>query len=180
MSIGVERDRRQFNDDPPPLLRALRDISLRPGAFFAGLPHNRRVRRPALFALTCIAVSTALAWLATGTDDGPVEGLVIPFAFDLAFFAVYLGVMHATVLVLLRDRSAGLNATFQIVAYGQVSQLVNWLPTVGLGIGLVYGSVLAVLGVRRVHGARLSVAVAVVTLPLALAAGLYAAVLIAA
>jgi hypothetical protein len=72
-----------------------------------------------------------------------------------------------------------LSGTFRILAYGQVSQLVNWLPTLGLVIGLVYGSVLAVLGVRRVHGASVAVAVSVVALPLVIALCLVAAVLIA-
>ena len=178
MSTQVQPDQRGSSDDPLPL-QALRDITLRPGAFFAGLPRHRRVGRPALFALVSIAVSTVLAWLATGTDDGLLRGLVIPFAFDLGFFAVYLVVTHAMVFALLRDRSAGLSGTFRILAYGQVSQLVNWLPTLGLVIGLVYGSVLAVLGVRRVHGASVAVAVSVVALPLVIALCLVAAVLIA-
>jgi hypothetical protein len=129
--------------------------------------------------LVSIAVSTVLAWLATGADDGLSRGLAIPFAFDLGFFAVYLVVTHAMVRALLRDPSAGLSGTFRILAYGQVSQLVNWLPTVGLVVGLVYGSILAVLGVRRVHGASVAAAVAVVALPLVVAACLFAAVLIA-
>jgi hypothetical protein len=88
--------------------------------------------------------------------------------FDLVFFAVYLGLTHALVRLLLRGRSAGLSATFRIVAYSQVGQLVNWLPTVGLAIGFVYASVLAVIALRRMHDASWAVAVAVVALPLVL------------
>ena len=159
-------------DNPTPVLvdpsgfQALREVVLRPDAFFASLPRTGVARAPALFALTCIALSTVLAWLATGTSDSAVEGLAIPFVFDLVLFAVYLGVTHAVVRLLLRGQSAGLPATFRILAYGQVGQLVNWLPTVGLAIGLVYASVLAVIGIRRMHDASLAVAVAVVALPL--------------
>jgi hypothetical protein len=100
-------------------------------------------------------VSTVLAWVATGATDELVTGLLAPFAFDLVFFAAYVAVTHSLVLLLLRSNSAGLSATLRIVAYGQVSQLVNWLPSVGLALGLAYGSVLAVIGVRRMHGASL-------------------------
>jgi hypothetical protein len=158
-------------------LHALRDVLLRPDAFFAGLPRKGGVGRSAVFALACIAVSTLLAWPAGGLDNGPVEGLLIPFLFDLVFFAAYVALTHAFVLLVLRRGSAGPATTFRIVAYSQVSQLVNWLPTVGLAVGLLYGSVLAVIGIRRMHGASLRAAVAVVLLPLVLAAAGYAAYL---
>jgi hypothetical protein len=115
-------------------------------------------------------VSTVLAWVATGATDELVTGLLAPFAFDLVFFAAYVAVTHSLVLLLLRSNSAGLSATLRIVAYGQVSQLVNWLPSVGLALGLAYGSVLAVIGVRRMHGASLGASVAVVAVPLVVAA----------
>lgn len=159
----------------PTAVEALRDVVRRPGAFFAALPRAGTPGRAAAFALACIAASTVLAWAATGTDDGPVPGLLLPFLFDLVFFAAYLALTHAAVLILLLRRSAGLSATFRIVAYGQVSQLVNWVPLVGLALGLVYGSVLAVIGVRRMHDAGRGLAVAVVALPVVLAAGLLGA-----
>jgi hypothetical protein len=134
MSMDVTTDRLPAREDPG-AFQALRDVVLRPDAFFASLPRSGGVRGPGLFALACIAVSTVLAWLATGTSDSAVEGVAIPFVFDLVFFAVYLGLTHALVRLLLRGRSAGLSATFRIVAYSQVGQLVNWLPTVGLAIG---------------------------------------------
>jgi hypothetical protein len=156
--------------EDPAALQALRDVAVRPAAFFAELPRTGPLVKASRFALVCIAVSTALAWPAGASDDGLVNGLLIPLVFDLVFFAAYVALTHALVLLLWRRGSSGLPATFKIVAYGQVSQLINWLPEVGLTLGFLYGSVLAVLGLRAMHDAPLRRAVAVVLLPVALAA----------
>jgi len=161
----------QLAQDPPPL-QALRDVALRPGAFFASLPRTAGIARSAAFALACIAVSTLLAWAATGFSEALAEDLAIPFVFDLVFFALYVLITHGLVALVLRGSSAGMSTTFRIVAFSQISQLVNWIPTVGLAIGLVYGSVLAVIGIQKLHDASLSRAIAIVAIPLVLAAGI--------
>ena len=162
--------------DPSPA-EALREVTLRPDAFFRRLTPSAGYAAPTVFALVCIAVSTVLAWVATGADDSVGTGLLAPLAFDLVFFAVYVAITHAMVHLLAKPH-AGAQATYRVAAYGQVSQLVNWIPVVGLYLGLAYGSVLAVIGVRRMHGASLRTAILVVVLPLVVAA-VVAAVVVA-
>lgn len=169
VSQYASREQGQVAQDPPPL-EALREVALRPGAFFDSLPRTAAIGRSAVFALACITVSTLLAWAATGFSDALAEDLAIPFVLDLVFFAVYVMTTHAAVMLVLRRRTAGMPTTFRIVAYSQSSQLVNWIPIVGLAIGLAYGSVLAVIGIQKMHDAPLSRAISAVALPLVLGA----------
>lgn len=178
MSRPTSPEQGQVALDPPPL-QALRDLALRPAEFFASLPRIAGVGRSAVFALGCIAVSTLLAWAATGFSDALAEDLAIPLVFDLVFFGLYVLITHAFVVLVLRGRSAGMSTTFRIVAFSQISQLVNWIPTVGLPIGLAYGSVLAVIGIRKMHETTLSRAIAIVAIPLVLAAGIAGVYLVA-
>jgi hypothetical protein len=161
----------------PPLPAALRDVVLRPDTFFRRLAPSGSLGRPTFFALGCIAVSTVLAWLATGADDAVGSGLGVPFVFDLVFFVAYVAITHAAVLMLAKGRHSGPAATYRVAAYSQVSQLINWIPSVGLAIGFLYGSVLAVIGIRRLHDTSLRTAVAVVVLPVVVAAVVAGAVL---
>jgi hypothetical protein len=170
----LEQDRQRSVEDPAPL-DALRNVTLRPAEFFTRLPRHGKVGPAIAFALGCIALSTGLAWPAGAFEDGLVRGLLLPFAFDLVFFAIYLALTHATVRLLIGKRSHGLPASFRIAAYGQVSQLVNWLPVAGLTIGFIWGSVLTVIGVHRMHETALRTAVAVVVLPVLLVGALAAA-----
>jgi hypothetical protein len=167
--VPVRRPAAGTGSDPAPL-RALPALATRPDRFFAGLPAVAGLGPSSVFALTCIAVSTVLAWLGTGADEPLGTGLVVPFLFDLVFFAVYVAVTHLAVVLLVRATHSGAGATFRIVAFTQISQLVNWVPVVGLVVGFVYASVLAVVGVRRLHRTTARTATAVVVLPLVVVA----------
>ena len=170
VSTDLRPEGGQSTQDPG-FVPALRGVVLRPDAFFAGLAPRAALARATVFALVCIAISTMLAWVATGADDPVGTGLVVPLAFDLVFFAAYVGLTHLMVLVFARHQQAGWGATFRIVAFSQVSQLINWIPTVGLTIGFVYGSVLAILGIRHLHRADTGPAVAAVLVPVAVVGG---------
>jgi hypothetical protein len=82
------------------------------------------------------------------------------------------------VVLLARRTQVGAGATFRIAAFTQVSQLVNWVPVVGLAVGFVFGSVLAVLGIRRLHRTTVATATAVVVLPVLVAAAVAVPVLL--
>ncbi len=167
----------EHGEDPTPL-KALPGIVLHPDRFFTDLPTVAGIARSSAFALACIAVSTVMAWLATGADESFGAGVVLPFLFDLVFFAAYVAVTQVLVVLLARRTQVGAGATFRIAAFTQISQLVNWVPVVGLAVGFVYGSVLAVLGIRRLHRTSVASATAVVVLPVLVAAAVVVPVLL--
>jgi hypothetical protein len=118
----------------------------------------------------------APGWAVTGFGDALAEDLAIPLVFDLVFFA--LRPDHPTPSSCSAPWPFGRNVD-DVPDRGLQSdrQLVNWIPTVGLAIGLAYGSVLAVIGIQKMHDATLSRAITIVAIPLVLAAGIAGAYL---
>jgi hypothetical protein len=163
----------------PTFVHALRDVVLRPDAFYARLSPRAGYRRPLVFALVLVVFSTVMAWLVKGADDPVGTGLVGPFLFDLVLFPATVGLLHLAVLALARPTQQGLEASFRVMAYSQVLQLVDWVPVVGLYVGAVYGIVLGIVGVRHLHRTTLARSVAIFGLALLVVAAVGAGVLLA-
>lgn len=146
-SAGSEYDPRSPASFPAVALA----VATRPAAFFAAMPRRGGYLRPGLFALICIVLSAVAAEAVAWEGSASAGRLVAVPAIDTVFLLAFAGVLHLIVLATLRRTRAGFEATFRVAAYGQVIQLVNWIPVVGLWIGFAWGVVLAVLGLRAVH-----------------------------
>jgi hypothetical protein len=71
------------------------------------------------------------------------------------------------VLLLVRPHNAGFEATFRVVSYVSVTQLVSRVPVIGAIIAFAYGVVLSILGIREVHATTTGRAALVVLIPVA-------------
>ena len=98
---------------------------------------------------------------------GLVMNLVLgPFAIVVGLF-IWAGILHLLLLVL-GGGGRGFEATFRVVAYGSASNLIQIIPVCGSFIGVVYGIVLAIIGLSAVHGDSKGKAAAAVLIPLVL------------
>ncbi len=75
--------------------------------------------------------------------------------------------MHLLVLLFVRPANAGFEATFKVVSYSWVYQLISWIPVIGWIVGPIYGVVLLIFGVREVHATTTGKAALVVLIPVA-------------
>jgi hypothetical protein len=138
-----------------------------------------------LFAIICALISAVIGGvlafiisLATGNGfGGSFVGLVtniifIPIGTAIGLF-IGAAIYHLLVLLLIRPSHAGYEATFRVVAYAAVLQLLSWLafiPILGILVGIaigVYNIVLTVIGVREIHATTTGRAAAVVLIPVA-------------
>jgi hypothetical protein len=98
---------------------------------------------------------------------GLVMNLILgPFAIVVGLF-IWAGILHL-LLLLLGGGGRGFEATFRVVAYGSASNLIQIIPVCGSFIGVVYGIVLAIIGLSAVHGDSKGKAAAAVLIPLVL------------
>jgi hypothetical protein len=168
-----------------------------PGAAFAEVREKGDYLSPALFAAIVGTLGALFAqiWglllggaMATGLADmlppemratvletlqpSPVvvavNLLVAPF---LAVVLAFVGavIIHLCLLLIggTRESTAGFEGTFRVVAYGWVANLAQVIPLLG-GFWWLWGIVLWVLGLARVHRTSSGKAVAAILLPLAL------------
>jgi len=63
--------------------------------------------------------------------------------------------------------NSGYEATFRVVSYVSVTNLVNWIPIIG-GLLALYGLYLAIVGIREMHATTTGRAALVVLLPIGL------------
>lgn len=160
-----------------------RRVVTRPTEFFARLPRRGDFLSPLVFALICALVSAVLggllrlAWGAESVGgvrfesaDGGFLGfltsvLFVPIGSTIGLF-VLAAVGHLLVVLFAGPQNSGFEATFRVVAYAAVTNLVNWIPLVGGLLGL-YGLYIAVVGVREMHDTTTGRAALVVLLPVA-------------
>lgn len=158
-------------------------VVTRPVEFFAGLPRRGGYLSPLIFALICALVSAILGGLlrlvwADGSLGGvrfeSAEGsfvgflasvLFVPIGSTVGLFIV-AAVAHLLVMLFVGSQNSGFEATFRIVCYAAVTNLVNWIPFIG-GLLALYGLYIAVVGVREMHGTTTGRAALVVLLPVA-------------
>jgi hypothetical protein len=162
-----------------------REIVLNPVGFFRSVPRQGGFVPPLAFAVICAVISGLLGGIlgliinliagnGFGTAVGSLFGTLIitPIITAVGLF-IGAGIYHLLVYLLARPGSAGFEATFRVVAYASVIQLVTWLaviPILGQLIALaagIYNVVLSVLGIREVHGTTTGKAVLIVLIPVA-------------
>ena len=170
----------------------VRDLVTRPVAFFSDMALRGDFGNPLLFALVCAVISAAIGgflgviYATVGIGDtglgGAIGALIASMFFTpiisvIALFAC-AGILHLLVALVVKPAHAGFEATFRVVSYSNVVQLVGWVPVLGPLVAAVASIVLSVIGVREVHETTTGKAALVVLIPAAV--GLLIALLLIA
>jgi hypothetical protein len=167
----------------PSFVQTAREITVNPVSFFSGIRRQGDFLNPLLFAIICAVISGLLAGiisllisLATGNGIGSAFGglfgalIITPIVTAIGLF-VWAAIYHLLVVLIIKPSHAGYEATFRVVAYASVLQLVSWLaaiPILGILVLIaivIYGVVLSVLGIREIHSTTTGRAAAVVLIP---------------
>ena len=153
----------------------------RPAIFFAGIKRRGDYVNPLIFALIGVLVTAVITGVlgvlgaVVGLNDRGIGGaigglassiLVAPIFFAVALF-VGAGIMHLLVALIVKPATTGYEATFRVVSYSAVGQLVGWVPFLGPIVAAVAAVVLSIIGVREVHGTTTGKAALVVLIPAA-------------
>jgi hypothetical protein len=172
----------------------VRDLVTRPVDFFRGIVRRGDFVNPLIFALVGAVISAAIGGFlgvlyATATVGiggtgvwGAIGALVASMFFTPIISAIALficaGILHFLVALVVKPANAGFEATFRVVSYSNVVQLVGWVPILGPLVATVASIVLSVIGVREVHETTTGKAALVVLIPAAV--GLLIALLLIA
>lgn len=170
----------EFNLQDPvnSFISTVRALVLDPVAFFRGIPRQGSVVNPLLFVVVCALVSGILSGImgflvslsSRSQDFGGalanlIGGIILaPIGALIALF-IASGVFHLFVLLLVRPRNAGFEATLRVVSYSSVTRLISWIPIIGWIVGFVWGIVLWIFGIREVHATTTGKAALVVLIP---------------
>ena len=149
----------------------VRRVVLQPLGFFASLPRSGNFVNPLVFALICIEISAILGGLLGLVGVGANRGLgsfigsiiVAPIGGAIGLFIV-AGILHLLVRLVVGAGNSGFEASFRVVSYAAVVDLVSWIPAIGWLLGL-YGIYLTVVGIREMHQTTTGKAVLVVLIP---------------
>ncbi len=170
----------------------VRDLVTRPVDFFRGIARRGDFVNPLTFALVCAMISAAIGgflgvlYATVGIGDTGVGGamgalvaslFLTPIISAIALF-IGAGILHLLVALVVKPANSGFEATFRVVSYSNVGQLVGWVPVVGPLVAAVASIVLSVIGVREVHETTTGKAALVVLIPAAV--GLLIALLLIA
>lgn len=165
-----------------------------PGRFFENHPVNLGVWGPISFRLVLAVLMTAVEWLwsriFTGYESSIYElfGMEMPaetgqealldfleatsllWAPVMAVVGVFVfaGLIHLTVKMVSSQPDAGFEASLRAVAYGEAAMILSIIPFCGGVIGVFWGLVLTIIGVRTLHGLSSGQALIAVLAPLAL------------
>jgi len=160
-----------------------REVLFAPVAFFARPSGRPGLWQPLLFAIVIGVVSAFFDWMWTlaGSSlrilvEEDVARLVrgqfmsgVAFALSplLVFVFVFLraAVVHLCLMVVDAARG-GFVATFRAVAYSEAVWILAVLPLCGNVVAIVWGTVVAIIGVRELHRCESWRAVLGVLLPL--------------
>jgi hypothetical protein len=101
-----------------------------------------------------------------------VRLIVAPFIIVIALF-LGAAILHFCCMLVgaLQNSRSGFEGTLRAVCYSQVSSLASIIPVVGGLIATVWGIVLAVRGVERLHQTTSGKAVAAVLIPVVVCCG---------
>jgi hypothetical protein len=165
-----------------------RSLITEPVNYFRGLPRGGSIVNALVFALVWTLLSTLVSALISlpfsmlaGAQEGGAGGigsalgsgilslflgLILAAVLTPIFLFVWAGILHLFVLLFVKPNS-GFVATFKAASYPSVVSIVTWIPLLGPLIGLVWGVVLCVLGIRELHSTTTGRAAAVVLLPTA-------------
>ncbi len=102
-------------------------------------------------------------WMSLSQTGGGVVGLLwVPVAAALGIL-VWAALLHLGAMVF-GAAGGGWDATFRTVCYGQGPQVFNIVPQVGPLIALIWGTVIQVVGIHKLHGTSMGKATLVVVI----------------
>ena len=170
----------------------VRDLVTRPVPFFGDMTRRGDFVNPVIFALVCAVISAAIGgflgvqYATVGIGDTGVGGAIAALVASMFFtpiisvIALFIcaGILHLLVALVVKPPNTGFEATFRVVSYSNVVQLVGWVPVLGPLVAAVASIVLSVIGVREVHETTTGKAALVVLIPAAV--GLLIALLLVA
>ena len=181
-----------YNNPVESFVGTVRDLVTRPVAFFRAMAQRGDFVNPVIFALVCAVISAAIGgflgvqYATVGIGDTGVGGAIgalvasmffTPIISVIALF-VCAGILHLLVALVVKPANTGFEATFRVVSYSNVAQLVGWVPVLGPLVAALASIVLSVIGVREIHETTTGKAALVVLIPAAV--GLLIALLLIA
>src|SRR5918997_5913074 len=152
----------EFNLQDPinSFISTVRALVLDPVGFFRGMARRGGFVTPLIFAVICALISALLSGIINlilsplfagpgDTGEALAEG-VVGFVGNLIFTPIFVvivlfivaAITHLLVMLLVRPQNAGFEATFRVGAYSQVTQLVSWIPIIGVIIAVVWTAIL--------------------------------------
>jgi len=183
MSIGSATAEFTYTDPVQSFVGTVREIVTNPVGFFRGIARRGDYANPLIFALVCTVISAAISGFLGvlyailgigGTGVGEAVGAFVasmffmPIIFTIALF-VGAGILHLLVALIIKPADTGFEATFRVVSYANVTELVSWVPVLGPLVATVASIVLSIIGVREVHETTTGKAALVVLIPAAVA-----------
>lgn len=183
VSAGTAGGDFDYRNLGPSFVRTAREVLFNPTSFFRGIPRQGDYVNPLVFAVICALISAVLGAvigflinLIAGNGIGTAIGTLIstivvtPIATAVGLFVIG-AIYHLFVLLFARQTHSGYEATFRVVAYAAVLQLLSWLsfiPILGilvLLVVLVWNVIISVIGMREMHSTTTGKAAAIVLLP---------------
>lgn len=180
-SIGSATAEFTYTDPLESFVGTVRDLVTHPVGFFRSIAWQGDYVNPLIFALACAVISAAIGgflgilYATVGIGDtgiGEAVGAFVasmfltPIIFAIALF-VGAGILHLLVALIIKPADTGFEATFRVVSYANVTELVTWIPILGPLVAAVASVVLAIIGVREVHETTTGKAALVVLIPAA-------------
>jgi hypothetical protein len=167
----------------PSFVQTVREVLFNPVNFFRSIRREGDFLNPLIFAIICALITGVIGGILRliftlvrgGGFGGALGSLIaniifIPIGTAIGLF-IGAGIYHLLVLLIIRPSHAGYEATFRVVAYAAVLQLLSWLafiPILGIVVAIaiaIYNVVLTVIGIREMHATTTGRAVAVVLIP---------------
>ncbi len=124
----------------------VRELILRPRVFFQNLPAGGNLQNPLLFLLT----NSFLTALFVANYRSASYQMFVTLMGANIFSAFTASVLLHIVAAQLFKSSAGLGATFRIIAYASIVDIASWIPVVG-PVPYCYGLYLIFLGLQEIH-----------------------------
>ena len=175
-------------------LNTIPQVMTAPGRFFTDHPVRRGLLGPVTFGVLIGVISAIAEWIwshiFTGFERNLfdllgedyeisaaetwiaefAEGFGVLVSPVLALIAVFLvaGLVHLGVMLVASKRDRGFEATMRATAYAGGASILSLIPFCGDGIGTVWTLVIAVIGVRNMHGIGTGPALIAVLAPLLL------------
>lgn len=190
VSIGSSTAEFTYTDPVQSFVGAVGDLVTHPVGFFRNIARRGDFVNPLIFALVCAVISAAIGgflgilYAIVGIGDGGVWGAIGAFVTSMFFtpiistIALFIGagILHLLVALIIKPANTGFEATFRVVSYANVAQLVSWVPVLGPMVATVASIALSIIGVREVHETTTGKAALVVLIPAAV--GLLVALLL--
>jgi hypothetical protein len=155
-------------------------VLVRPQHFFARLDPEGSFLIALAFASVYVGVYAALSTVSSALVEVALHGATLAFPnvvgatlanIGASILAVWVlspllaAIYHLFVRLMVGASNRGYRATFRVVAYAGVADLVGWVPFVGLLLAGVWALYVGTIGLRELHATSTPRALAAVLIP---------------